>query len=229
MAFNLTSHHAYIVEGSFEELRKPLVRVIEEEFDIKCSGNPDVFVSSSPGFGIDEARALSERASRRPVGGGQQIFVIGAGSLTREAQNALLKTLEEPGEGTHFFLVIPNAEILLPTLRSRCSILARETLGVAEASLPAPVSMSAPTFLAAPPGTRLTALKSLIEAKDAQGAVRFLSDLERALRARSGSAVAREDVFYFETLARCRSYLSERSPSVKMILEYLASVLPRAE
>jgi len=228
MAFDLESHHAYLIEGVFEALREPLVRRIEEAFGLSAAGNPDFFVFEHAVFGIDEARELALRASRRPVSGERQVFVIGAATLTRETQNALLKLFEEPGAGTHFFLVIPLAALLLPTLRSRAALL--DALEFGAAAFAAYVGgLSPEVFLESPPGRRLEMLKPLIAAKDALGAARFLDSLERALRARSGVIIAREDVFFFETLARCRSYLRDRSPSVKMILEYIAAVLPRAE
>ena len=43
--------------------------------------------------------------------------------MTEAASNALLKLLEEPGRGTHFILAAPDAELLLPTIRSRCQSL----------------------------------------------------------------------------------------------------------
>ena len=226
MTCDLASHHAYLLEGVFKALRAALVHHIENTFRLSAAGNPDFFVFEHAVFGVDEARELAERASRRPVAGDTQMFVIGANSLTREAQNALLKLFEEPGEGTHFFLVVPVVEVLLPTLRSRAVVLDASEFGVlAEARDQR--ELSAETFLSLAAGRRIKMLQPVIIAKDAPGAARFLEILERALRARSGEIIAHEDVFFFETLARCRNYLSDRSPSVKMILEYIASVLPR--
>ena len=194
---------------------------------MRAIGNPDFFIFEHALFGVDEARELAERASRRPVAGERQIFLIGADSLTREAQNALLKLFEEPGAGTHFFLVVQTTDVLLPTLRSRLAMLEAGKYGAAAHTTRTDVVFG-DALLDAAPGRRIKMLQPLIAAKDAPGAARFLESLERALRARSGEIIAREDVFFFETLARCRNYLRDRSPSVKMILEYIASVLPRA-
>ncbi|MDP3734938.1 MAG: hypothetical protein Q8R39_00745 [bacterium] len=228
MVFDLESHHAYILEGVFEALREPLVRRLEEAFGLSAAGNPDFFILEHAVFGIDEARELAERASRRPVAGGRQVFVIGVSGLTREAQNALLKLFEEPGVGTHFFLVVPTAEVLLPTLRSRAALFDAREIGAAASDAYAD-EIPPEAFLESLPGRRLEILKSLITAKDAPCAARFLASIERALHARSGEMITHENVFYFETLARCRSYLRDRSPSVKMILEYIVAVLPRYE
>lgn len=70
-------------------------------------------------FGVDDARRLTESASRRAWGEGDHHFVIFAKSMTIEAQNALLKLFEEPPSGTIFHLIVPRESMLLPTLRSR--------------------------------------------------------------------------------------------------------------
>ncbi len=73
--------------------------------------------------GIEQVRVLSERLFRKGYGGrGKVAIVDDADRLTTQAQNAFLKTLEEPPPGTTLVLVSSNAERLLPTVRSRCSI-----------------------------------------------------------------------------------------------------------
>ena len=48
------------------------------------------------------------------------VWVEEASQMTTPAQNALLKTLEEPGENTTYLLTCEAASLLLPTIRSRC-------------------------------------------------------------------------------------------------------------
>lgn len=51
------------------------------------------------------------------------IIIKDADSMTDQAQNALLKSLEEPSRGTHFILIAREASLVLPTIRSRCQIM----------------------------------------------------------------------------------------------------------
>jgi hypothetical protein len=67
---------------------------------------------------IDMVRSLHRRGNQR-AGGEARCSVRGFRSATREAQNTLLKTLEEPAEGVHLFLVMPTPGELLETVRSR--------------------------------------------------------------------------------------------------------------
>ena len=71
--------------------------------------------------GIDEIRDLIERAAYKPSVGRYKVFMIDeAHQLTKEAFNALLKTLEEPPDYLKFVLATTDPEKMLPTVLSRC-------------------------------------------------------------------------------------------------------------
>ncbi|MCI6637288.1 MAG: DNA polymerase III subunit delta' [Lachnospiraceae bacterium] len=72
--------------------------------------------------GIDEIREqLVEDVQIRPYESRYKIYIVEeAGKMTPQAQNALLKTIEEPPEYAVIMLLADNPEILLPTIRSRC-------------------------------------------------------------------------------------------------------------
>jgi DNA polymerase-3 subunit gamma/tau len=71
--------------------------------------------------GIDEARDLIERAAYKPSVGRFKVFMIDeAHQLTKDAFNALLKTLEEPPDYLKFVLATTDPEKMLPTVLSRC-------------------------------------------------------------------------------------------------------------
>jgi len=70
---------------------------------------------------IDEIRDLIERAAYKPAIGRYKVFMIDeAHQLTKDAFNALLKTLEEPPEYLKFVLATTDPERMLPTVLSRC-------------------------------------------------------------------------------------------------------------
>ena len=70
---------------------------------------------------IDEIRDLIERAAYKPSVGRYKVFMIDeAHQLTKEAFNALLKTLEEPPEYLKFVLATTDPDKMLPTVLSRC-------------------------------------------------------------------------------------------------------------
>jgi len=74
--------------------------------------------------GIDEIRRIREAAGYRPIEGKYKVYIIDeVHMLTKEAFNALLKTLEEPPEHVVFVLATTNLEKVPPTIVSRCQVL----------------------------------------------------------------------------------------------------------
>jgi DNA polymerase-3 subunit delta' len=73
---------------------------------------------------VDQVRAMQQRLTTRPTLGSRRVVIIDpADDLEKSAANALLKSLEEPPQGTYFLLVAHRPGRLLPTIRSRCRIL----------------------------------------------------------------------------------------------------------
>ena len=98
--------------------------------------HPDV-MTIEPGetgsIKIDQVRAAIDRANYRPFEGRRRVTIIDpADAVVAQAQNALLKTLEEPLPASVFVLVTSRPDTLLPTVRSRCAHLRFGRLQVAE-------------------------------------------------------------------------------------------------
>lgn len=78
-------------------------------------------IDAASNRGIDEIRQLKEKINYQPVNGRKKIYIIDeVHMLTKEAFNALLKTLEEPPEHVIFILATTEADKILPTIISRC-------------------------------------------------------------------------------------------------------------
>lgn len=72
---------------------------------------------------IDQVRRLILNFAEKPLEGRKQVFIIhNADTMTPQAQNALLKTLEEPMGESICILILDNLKKLLPTVISRCQI-----------------------------------------------------------------------------------------------------------
>ena len=82
---------------------------------------------------IDPVRRAIGQSSYRPFEGRRRVvIVIDADRLVVQAQNALLKTLEEPSDSSQFVLVTSRPDLLLPTVTSRCHRLSFGQLTVDE-------------------------------------------------------------------------------------------------
>jgi DNA polymerase III subunit delta' len=92
---------------------------------IDDANHPDVRVvealSGKKEISIQQIREIERELRYRSFSGKRKIAIVDpAAMMNPSAQNALLKTLEEPPEDSLIILIAPNAGGLLPTLRSRC-------------------------------------------------------------------------------------------------------------
>lgn len=80
-----------------------------------------VEIDAASNRGIDEIRQLKEKINYKPSKGRKKVYIIDeVHMLTKEAFNALLKTLEEPPEHVVFILATTEPDKILPTIISRC-------------------------------------------------------------------------------------------------------------
>ena len=109
-----------------EQALEVLASLVDEPFE---TDHPDCLTIDEAGLiGIDRIRELKHFLARRPYSRhSQQVFVPHAERLTIPAQNALLKTLEEPPEQAQLVLAARHESQLLATIVSRCRII-RPTL-----------------------------------------------------------------------------------------------------
>ncbi len=96
--------------------------VCENCLSIDRGSFPDLIeIDAASNRGIDDIRAIRDAVSYAPIKGKYKVYILDeAHMLTREAFNALLKTLEEPPPRTVFVLCTTEYEKIMPTILSRC-------------------------------------------------------------------------------------------------------------
>lgn len=203
-------HHAYLVTGPLSDAEAFLLDLLATS-GIDVANNPDVLRLSFDTLGIDEARELSTRASYRSLSK-KKIFFISFTSITPEAQNALLKTFEDPYPHTHFVVSAPLRDMLIPTLLSRMHLVrgVGENILDHEEHLTENVEM----FMNSPVSRRMEFAKEF--ADDGGDISAFLDILMLKMKeAKKG----------FAHLYPIRRLASDRAVSARMILEHLAFVV----
>lgn len=84
---------------------------------------------------IEQVRQLQQELAHSSYAGGYRVCVLDAAdTMTKEAANSLLKTLEEPVGQTVFILLAPSRHALLDTIVSRCQVVPFQGLSEAELS-----------------------------------------------------------------------------------------------
>lgn len=94
------------------------------EFD--SNNHPDFLLLEPEGnvIKIEQIRQLQKRIQEKPIISHKKVYIINnADKMTKEAQNCLLKTLEEPPEFSTIILIGTNENAFLSTIKSRCMIL----------------------------------------------------------------------------------------------------------
>lgn len=228
-------HHAYLIEHGKEEGIR-IVHELMNEFGIATTGNPDFHEYVLDVLLLEHANNLRREQSFYGAGGAKKIFLVAFNTIGHEAQNALLKTLEEPTEGTHFFFITETREHLLPTFLSRVQVIANQSLVASGQWLG---KTAGEEFLAASISERMKMIEPMTKAKTddkpkaKENARDFLESLERALYRGVSLALegdssvkdvgtSRDATSALENVILAKRHLSGRAPSLKLLLEHLA-------
>ena len=137
--------HAYIFEGASGSGRYTLAKAVcalisgdERAAGIIEDGEATDVITldlddGKRTIGIDAVRALRADAYIKPNDFDFKAYIIrNADKMTVQAQNALLKLLEEPPRNVYFFLLCENGSSLLPTVRSRAPVIRMQILSYDE-------------------------------------------------------------------------------------------------
>lgn len=201
------------------ELSLEIVKIILNHD--KLETHPDFFYQKYDLFGIDDAKKLIYKASQTPLLGDKKVFIIETLSFSIESANALLKTLEEPFSGTHFFIIVPSLDIMVSTLRSRLTLIDNKNI----VSFDKEKKDFYTKFLKDLPNKRLDSTAHLL--KDRQKTIEFLNELEVALLEKMRGENAESVAKSLEEIQKNKNLLFTPSASAKMVLEHLALTLPQ--
>lgn len=222
-------HHAYFLEGNHDQIIPLLLEYIEKE---GIAGKDSISIIIKPVFYIDDSREIKEE--QRAVRDGRKIIIIAFDRIIDTAQHALLKTIEEPTEGTHYIFINRNINALLPTVRSRLFLIKPH-----DRSDTANFEMDSLEYLRSDYFGRIEITKKLIskcrgeddESDDERAVARrdlmkFLDSCERVF----SDLMHQGKLEYSESIRLillAKNDLNDPSPSIKMIFEHLSLRLPR--
>lgn len=112
-----------ILCSSLENLNKPC-EICKSCLEFYNNNNPD-FIEIEPdgnSIKIDVIRDIQSKIIEKPIISNRKVYIINnSEKMTKEAQNCLLKTLEEPPEFIVIILITANENLMLNTIKSRCT------------------------------------------------------------------------------------------------------------
>jgi len=201
-------HHANIVV-SREDSRDFVFSILEKDLDFKIQGNPDFLLLENESFGIDDARSLERWILGKPFRSDIKASLIIAKSITHEAQNALLKSLEEPPKGTYIFINIESLGGILSTFLSRVRVLDIQQEDVE--------NKDAKKFLSEGIKGKLAIIRNLAKSEDKTPMRDLIKSLEET--AYKNHSKNMKDIL------TAKIFAGSRGSSPKMLLEWLSCVL----
>ena len=209
-------HHANIIIGK-EDYRNFVFDILLKDLNFDTKANPDFLLMESETFGIDDSRNMKKWVSGKPLLGEIKACLIVTNSITLEAQNALLKVLEEPPMGTYIFINIDSLGNLLPTFLSRVKVL--DTSVVSE--------KLDSEFLDSNIKKKLTLIRSLTKNKDKTPMKELLKNLEEIAYKNYAKDIAGDvaKAKAMKNILTAKIFASSRGSSPKMLLEWLSCVL----
>lgn len=112
--------HAIIFQGPSGCGKTTLARILQSELD--CDKGDFCELNCADVRGIETIRDIRRRMGLAALGGSTRIWLIDeAHQLTTDAQNSLLKMLEEPPPHVYFMLATTNPNKLIKTIQTRCT------------------------------------------------------------------------------------------------------------
>jgi hypothetical protein len=115
--------HAYIVSGGNQEERTKKIKYLCASWKISPFDIVHI-TQDETSIGISDVRDFNKRLQLKPKESEHLVGIIDhAEALTQQAQQALLKTLEEPPASVYILVSVTRESMLLPTILSRCQLI----------------------------------------------------------------------------------------------------------
>lgn len=233
-------HHAYGIYGELAKTVPSATEFIEKTHGITASGNPDFEILKYDTFSIADARTFTARAVLVPIMGDTRVYIIAVKRMYNEAQNAILKLLEEPPSGSIIVIAIAYPTMLLQTVLSRLIPIPfdseLQTESAKEDKSLASIEEAVRTFLKSTQVERIAYVKEAFKKKTTKPHVLrdnnalFLDILEKSVykKYKDTKDTSLKNTLWsaLEDIETLRQYLYEKVTQARMLFEHLAIVIP---
>lgn len=211
--------HAIIITGNrIKNLE--LFKEFLTNNSIEIQANPDISIFNDEQLLMDDAMQLVATLTSQKVSE-KRFCIISCDRIAVDVQNRLLKTIEEPQDGTYIIVIVPNADRLLPTVLSRCQVISGDyergdsRLDVSE-------------FLKKNIADRFQFIESWTKNKKDEDnvskteVIHFIDALEKNLWQKGN-----QNEQLFTDIRKVREYAHIRGSSHRILLDFLAMIAPK--
>lgn len=206
----MIDHHAFLCKT--KEVHREAIQPVLLSLAIE-----EIRYLEMASLGINDVREVIEKSYTRPLKGDIQLLVLLVKDITLEAQQALLKLLEEPPQSTVFLFCVPESLHILPTVLSRFHVVSPEIISKIDVTVYQNfVMLSLPE--------RLQMITNRTAAKDQDWIRAIKVGVLESLRTRvHGYPLAKVQILFWAA-----EHLLTRGASNKQLLEELALTLKTA-
>lgn len=212
---NLTKdnlHHVHLVISDFDLIKDELFGFFENVLNVSLHGNEFFYFKQYDKFLVKDAEQILEMHLRKTPRSTIQLIVLNFNFINIEAQNKMLKMLEEPRPRTYFFIIAPNKNIFLDTIISRVNFI--------EAIKSEIRNQKSENFLKMNIGERVKFISELVknikdEKVNKQSAIDLLSGIEEELE-------SQKNFVGLKSVVEAKKYINLSGASVKILLETVA-------
>lgn len=220
-------YHSYVIEGDPAILPFDLLKFLESKNYVEKQ-NPDTFIQIYDSFTVEDSKRIKQWHSEKGISLGKHICIIGTKFINHDAERTLLKIIEEPSTNSHFFIIVPNSQILLDTIISRVHVI--KTIEEQNELN----QKNTKDFITSSKVKRIDMIAKMIDTHEDDvgsggirySAIKFINGLENIIYEKWKSDKNNKELqFSLEELSKAREYLSLPGSSVKMVLEHIALVI----
>lgn len=220
-------HHALIITGSPQASFAWIQSSLESQ-GVSFQGNPDVYILRDEQFLTAFLEPLQSYLTSTKVSHDRYVLLVFE-QVATDVQNKLLKIFEEPQEGTHLILMVPDIEKIIPTIRSRSEHIVYRGMSSSANNL------SVTDFLKGTVVERFALIESWVKnKKEEENALkselsRFCHNLEQELWSRYQHHQLNDEKNVeelFSDLRLAQQMISARGMSHRLVLDYLALRCP---
>jgi DNA polymerase III subunit delta' len=212
-------HHANLIIGDLDFVENELLSFFDNKLNFSTIANEFFTLEKYDKFLTKDAEKIFDIHLRKTPQDQIQVIVIFFNFITRDAQNKILKMLEEPKDRTYFFLIAPSRNIFLETILSRVNLIDHKS------PLDKARDKQTPNFLQKSIGERIKFISEMLkdikdEKTSKQSAIDFVNNLESEVY--SSKISKTEKAEKLKIILESKKYMNLTGASLKILLETIA-------